>query len=258
MKKGIYYAILALVLGAACFGLRRWQMATDFDALGLPVPGAATWALAGVATLSLALFVALLLPLKGASRWDAVLGERKLTPLYGGAALFAAALVPLLRLRGGEIDDVAVFVVAAKVIPVLMAVGTVLTAVGLCFAAAGGALRGQYLVMPTLFGCFWTVGAYHDHGTDPVIGHFLWLILAVVSSTMAWYELTGLSMNRGHARRAFFLCLCTVLFSLTALAGGVSLPEMLLLAAQTVSLFTVALAMGQGFRENGEQESETE
>lgn len=258
MKKSNYYAILALVLGAVCFGLRRWQMASDFDALGLPVPGAATWALAGVAALSLALFVALLLPLEGASRWDAVLGERKLTPLYGGALLFAAALVPMLRVRGGDIDDVAVFVVAAKVIPMLMMLGTVLTAVGLCFAASGGALRGQYLVLPTLLGCFWTVGAYHDHGTDPVIGHFLWLILAVVSSTMAWYELTGLSMNRGHARRAFFLCLCSELFSLTALAGGASLPEMLLLAAQTVSLFTVAMAMGQGFRENGKQGNGTE
>ena len=40
MKKSNILPILAVVLGAVCFGLRRWQMAADFDALGLPLPGA--------------------------------------------------------------------------------------------------------------------------------------------------------------------------------------------------------------------------
>lgn len=243
MKRSNYYPILALVLGAVCFALRRWQMATDFDALRLPVPGTATYALMGAAVLSVSLFAALLRPLKGASQWDEVLGERKLLPLYAGGALCAgAALLMTQALRSGS-EEVAVFVMAAKAIPVLMVLGTVLAAVGLCFAARGGALRGQYLVLPTLLGCFWTVESYHDNGTDPVIGHFVWLVLAVVSSTLGWYELTALSMNRGHARRAMFLCLTTVLFALTALAGGVSLPERLLLLAQAVSFFTVAMTM---------------
>lgn len=243
MKKSNYYGILALVLGAVCFALRRWQMAADFDELGLPVPGTATFALNGTAALAVALFAALALSRKGERQWSGVLGERKLLPLYGSAALCAGAVPLLARLSRGPGESVGVFTAAEKVIPILMLLGAAIAAVGLIFAAAGGALRGQYLVLPTLLGCFWTVETYHDHGTDPVIGHFVWLVLAVVSSTLGWYELTALSMDRGHARGALFLGLCSVLFSLTALAGGLNLPETLLIGAQAVSFFTVTMTM---------------
>ena len=251
MKKSNILPILAVVLGAVCFGLRRWQMAVDFDALGLPLPGAATHALTAVGVLAPVLFAALLLPRKGESRWSEVLGERRLLPLYASALLCAGALVPMVRAGGVVPEDTAVFAMAARVIPLLMLLGTAAAAVGLFLAAPGGANRGQNLVLPTLLGCFWTVAAYHEHGTDPVVGHFVWLILAVVSSTLGWYELTALSMDRGHARRACFLSLTTVVYSLAALAGGVNLQEGLLLAAQTVGFFTVAASMEFGVKSEG-------
>jgi hypothetical protein len=245
MNYRIIYPTAALVLGAAGAALHRWQQGADFDELGLPVPGAATYALIGMVIAAEVLFAVLALRKTRSSRWSEALGERLMPTLWGGAALSAAAAVLLaMTLQGEGSEELAMFPLAAKGIPLLMVAGSTLAAVGQWLAASGGVRGGKNLVLPTLFGCIWTVQAYHDHGTDPAVGHFVWLLLAVIGSTLLWYELTALAMGRGHARRALFLSLSTVVLSLVALTGELTIPERLLLLSQLVGAVTSAWSFG--------------
>lgn len=249
MKKASFYPLLALVLGGVGCVLRRWQMGTEFDEWNLPVPGPATVGLIALTAAGFVLFLLLVLPLKGGSTWEESLGARPLLPLRGGAALFAAAGVLLALALGDQGETLAVFQLTAQVIPFLVVLGALFAAVGLWRTAPGGAVRGRNLVLPALFGCFWTVSTYHNHGTDPVVLHFVWTLFSVCFSALSWYELTALAMGRGHTRRALLLCLMAVMVSLIALAGGESLPDKLLLLAQVVSLLTVSFALGNGLEQ---------
>lgn len=245
MNKRMIYPAAALIFGAAGAALRRWQLGADFDELGLPVPGAATYALIGVSAAAAVLFAVLAQRHSSSKDWARALEERPLLPMRVAAALSAVAAVLLaMTLRGEGSEELAMFPAAAKGIPLLMVAGSALAAVGQWLTASGGVRGGKNLVLPTLFGCVWTVQAYHDHGTDPAVGHFVWLLLAVISSTLMWYELTALAMERGHARRALFLTLSTVVLVLVALVGALTLPERLLLLAQLVGAVTAAWSFG--------------
>lgn len=246
MKKASFYPALALVLGAVCFALRRWQLGAEFDELRLPVPGQATALLIGGTAAALAAFVLLVLPLKACRDWESVLGKTPLPLLRAGAALYAAAAVLLVLFRSEQDESLMVFEFTTKVIPVLLVATSAAAAVGLWMAGSGGAKAGEYLVLPTLFGCVWTMSSYHNHGSDPVVLHYAWFVLGVACTAMAWQGLAALSFGRGHARRTLCLCLLSVVFSMTALADGESLADRLFLIANVLCFLALSLPMAQG------------
>jgi hypothetical protein len=183
------------------------------------------------------------LPLKGKSDWESALGEGALLPLRAGGLLHVAAGVLLLNSYRGSAVQESVFPTAMMVLPVLMVAGALASGVGLWLAGGGGGKRGQNLVLCGFFGCFWTVSAYHGYATDPVVLHFVWFLLSVVFGALSWYELTALALKRGHARRCFYLCLVTVVLSMTALAGGEGLTDQLLLLSQVICFLTASVRM---------------
>lgn len=245
MKKTMGYPALAVALGAVLCALRRVQLRADFDELRLPVPGAATHWLIGLTAVTLVGFALLMLPLQRGQDWDAALGEEKLLPLRLGAVCYALATAALILGYRSALEEDMVFQVLALVVPVMMVLTAVPAAVGLWLAAGGGADRGRYLVLPTLFGCFWTLDACRSHAADPVELHFAWLLLAVICSGLTWYELTALALGRGHARRCFYLSLVSAALSMAALVGEGQPANLLLLLGQTVCLLTVSVGMAK-------------
>lgn len=251
MKKTWIYPALALMLGVSGAALRRWQIASDFDRQSLPVPGQATLLLLVLTAAAVVGCALLVLPLRGAGDWESTLGEKPLPPLGAGAALYGAAAVLLVLSRSAEADTLMVFELTTKVIPVLTILTAAAAAVGLLLAAPGGARRGEYLVLPAVFGCFWMERSYHSHGSDPVVLHYVWYLLAVVLGALVWYHLTALSFGRGSARRTLYLCLLAVFFSLTALADGESLANQLLLVANALSFLALSLPLAEGLSSRG-------
>lgn len=243
MKTTRLYPALAVLLGAACCALRRGQVLLDFDELSLPVPGMATHGLLGLTGAALVLFALVMLPLKGGNDWSA-LGEKPLLPMRGGALLYLLAMAALIAGRRSEGEGSVVFQALTLVVPMLMMVTALPAAAGIWLGAGGGGDRGKYLVLPLGFGSFWMLDTCRANASDPVELHYLWLLLAVVCSALAWYELTALALERGHARRTFWLALMEVVLSLAALGGGgVSLADALLLLAQLVCFLTVSVRM---------------
>lgn len=246
MKTTRLYPALALVLGAVCCALRRRQLNMDFDELRLPVPGFATFWLIALTAAALVLFALLMLPLKkGLKDWSAALGEEALLPLRGGAVLYLLAMAALILGRRSAMEGSAVFDALTMVVPVLMIVMVLPAAVGIWLGSGGGGERGKYLVLPLNFSCFWMLDACRAHAVDPVELHFAWMLLGVVVGALAWYELTALALERGHARRAFYLSLVEIVLSMTVLGGGESLADQLLMFGQFVCCLTVSVALSK-------------
>ena len=245
MKKTYGYPALAVILGAVCCALRRRQLLADFDADLLPVPGLATHVLTALTLLTLVGFALLMLPIAPRRDWNSTVGTGPLLPLRVSALLCAAAAVLLATAKHPETSYGAVLELAMLVLPVLMVVGAVAGAVGLWLAAGGGAKAGQNFVLPSLLGCFWVVSAYHSYATDPVVLHFVWFLLCVAFGALGWYEFTALAIGRGHGRVCFYLSLVTVVLSMTALAGGETLANQLLLFAQLICFLTLSVKIAR-------------
>ncbi len=243
MKKTYLYPALALVMGVVGYVLRRYQLRTDFDELNLPVPGLYTWLLIGLTIgcfVSFALLTLLLYPKRD---WAGTMGTAPLPVLKGVSVLcLLSAAAFVLEQRSASVTD-AIFQVAALILPLLMIVGALASAVGLWGLSQGGSPNALYPMLPGFCSCFWMVNSYHSYANDPVVLHFVWFILAVVVSALAWYELSGLALNQGHSRRTMYLCLMTIVLSMIALAGGEQISDQVLLGVQVISFLTISFRL---------------
>lgn len=238
-----YLPFLSILLGLVGLFLRRWQLNTCFDELGLPVSGAAVVLLTLFSVAVYLFFCGSALSMKGKTDWSGALGDSPMPVLILPAVLTAAAALRFVSEYHVSLRASTPFPAAQYLLPVLMVTGCLAAALALLLIARGGKPEPLMVMLPGFTSCFWMVNAYRTHAANPVVLRFGWFLLAVVFCSLAWCRIAALSMNTGRTSSTLRACLVAVFFSVIGLAGGESSFDTLLLLANAVSLSMFSLRM---------------
>lgn len=255
MRKDIFLPVLALVGGAAGFGLRFWQRSSAFD------PAAQLFRAGAPATVAFIVFlvvlaVAMFLLVRGAASPEDYVhafycpSAGYMTLMTAGSFLMlAAAALGIFELR----EQLALWRMGYGA-PLPMMLG--LTVI-LCLPAAVGGLmlgKGNYrgnlpevhpmlATLPAYALLPWIVALYQEHSRQPEIMLFAVAILAVVCSELGFYRAASFAFGRIRVKQCLFFSLMGVVLMLTALADRpsrffavMSLACVLLLLAQSMAL----------------------
>lgn len=260
---------LALLLGGLGVLVRRWQMRSAFEeTLGLHEPGSpASWAMLAFVILASAVFLLMAhnapcrMKVDGwMSRWDfafAASRDSLYLTLMVLAGLMTLAAAPFLfqeamRFRilqaasSGEGDN--------GLLQVVLALCTIPSCVGLvssarnAFRMKGRSKENGALLLPVLFGCVWLLEAYRANAADPVLWHYVPLLLAISLGMLFFLDCAGLSFGMGHARRMLWLAAMTVVVSVTALASMHGTATSLLLGGQSLAALAALWVVPENLR----------
>ena len=249
MRKPYLPVLTALAGGAVGSGLRRWQLATGFEReTGLAIPGNIPAAALVVLTALMAAAL-LLLARKGAEElpFDTAFDARG-DQIYMTCAVLAAFLMlgsaaaegmalPAARADMAAAQASGAMMPMASALPPLRVAGGVLGA-GCILALGRNNYRGlgkgkenlSLLGLCLVYG-IWLISLYQDKVSDPVVQSYVYQVLTVVVSIMAFYYLAGWSFQKPVPRRTAFFCLMAVYLSPVALADIPSLADCLRLGA---------------------------
>lgn len=233
MRKDILLPGLAVVGGAAGFGLRLLQWSRVYDpetllfAHGSPITYALTLLIAALALI-------FLLSARSVSRSQNDLRPFR-CPSTGYMALMAASAI--LFLAGGALgllegmEQLELWKIAPETHLVTYPAALILCA--LLALAAGpatlvlgkGAYRGTpspavslLVVLPPLSALVWLFATHLAHGSDPVLMDYGFTLAAVALLLLAHYDTAGAFHDRPHPCRAAFTGLMGVTLGLTSLA----------------------------------------
>lgn len=235
MLKKYLPPFLALLGGGAGFALRKWQLATGFEAdTGLAISGApAAWVVAGFSLGMMLLFFLLSFREEKKLSWEDAYAAGKQNALAATALLLGAML--LLASAGAEIvtrsvngvvvyeGETAFARAASAALPplrIFLCVG----ALPCIFLWARAILRGEggkeclSTLEPCLLYCVWLISTYQARAADPVVQDYLYEVLALVASLLGLYFIAGPSFGNGKPCWAVFFCLTGTYFSLVTLA----------------------------------------
>ena len=243
MRKEIILPAVAVVCGAVGHILRRWELATAFEAgTGLPIPGAPAALALGIFSAAAAVALALLCRGKypAFSGYGAAFraGGSTLYAVMGTISAFLLLAGGVLMLAGPALGEELVFT--------RLIAGALAVAAGLCVAVTvrdnyRGTAPQKYnfrLLMPAYAFCVWLIAAYQVRAGDPVRQDYVYELFAIIASLLGLYSTASFSFERG---RPFFTCLFSLLgvyFSLVTLADTHDLATILLCAFSIVYLLT--------------------
>lgn len=208
-------AILA-VLG---FFLRKNQLASAFDAVGLPT-GQGIWGLVILCAVALVAFLAVSLKKEKRADYAEVFSKSLVSVILSvlAAGLLLAGNVAALR----DYNPM-----ATPLNQMLTRVTAVLGIVsGLCFV---GAAAGQYggkkpsavlYLLPVVYYILQMIFNFKSWSTDPIILDYCFKLFALIATVLAASHLSGFVFGIGKRRGTIFLCLAGVFFSAVALADG--------------------------------------
>ena len=234
MRKEIVVPAAAGVCGAVGFALRRWELATAFEAdTGLPISGAPA-SIALMAFSVLALVVLLVLCRAGhrpfSGGYDAAFAAKGNT-LYASVMVLSAFL-----LLASAALNVWAFVRRENTMTTRLVLSVLCVAAFACVLSTArnnlrGEKKGKYsftLLMPAYTCCMWLIVAYQARAADPVILDYVYELFAIIAVLLGLYFIAGFSFERPKVRRAAFFSLLGVYFSILTLADAHSLPDLLL------------------------------
>lgn len=277
MKKEILFPGLALLGGAAGFGLRHWQLSAAVD------PQSGIIRFSHPATLGLVLLTALMVLAFLLLSQKAACPEELPTvfycpdPLY--MALMAAAGLLLLAAGGlGLMQTLSSYQSLRVSLPpegiVSFPVMEVLCS-ALCLPAGASALVfGRYnyrglsspgyplsSLAPGYLALLLLIGYYVDHSNDPLLLRYAWSLLGWVTTLLALYRIAGCCYRKAVPKSTLFFCGAAVYFQLVSLAGRPERGQLICTAALVLYLTaqSAALAhngfgaprMPSGAQENG-------
>ena len=246
---------LAVLLGALCALVRRWQMKTAFEEpLGLLKRGApAAMAMAAVLVLCGAVFLLLAatsachIPHRGRmSRWDLVFAAER-NSVYMGmmvlAALFTLVACPLVfreasgtilmwRALGGGNNGLLQVILA---LCALLSAGALVISARSAYRMVGRGRESGALLLPVLMGCVWILEAYRENAPDPVLWDYVPLLLAIGCGSLFYLECAALSFEAGRPRLVLWLAAMTVVTGGAALGSAPGFAMTALLLGQTVA-----------------------
>lgn len=259
MRKEIVLPSLAVGGGIVGLLLRRWELATAFEAdTGLVTPNMpSTWALIIWSALLAAAFILLC---RGKHRsfaggYDAAFAAKGNT-VYITAMVLAAFLLlasavlnymgipaayaeAVAAARAGNAQGTPLFNVLPRAI-----LGALAAASFFCVLSTGrnnyrGEGKGKFsfpLLAPAYMGCIWLIAAYQVRAGDPVRQDYIYELFAIISSLLGLYFMAGFSFERAKVFRSSLFSLLGVYFSLVTLADGHELYVVLLYGFCILSL----------------------
>ncbi len=208
---GVPVLIITMLLAGLGFFLRRSQLDTAFDAIGV-IPDS-KMPLIWVAVLVVLLFAAVSFLLRKRKKYQALSSTRVL-PLAGGC--LAGVLM--------AVSGVMLLISAAQKTDMLVGMGGVVT--GLCWAAAsvlryrGARIHVALFLVPTVFLVVELICRFRFWTRDPVILDYCFDLFALIASMCALLHLSGYCFDQGGRRITVFYALCGVFFSAVAMAGA--------------------------------------
>ena len=259
MRKEIVLPSLAVGGGIVGLLLRRWELATAFEAdTGLVTPNMpSTWALIILSALLAAAFILLC---RGKHRsfaggYDAAFAAKGNT-VYITAMVLAAFLLlasavlnymgipaayaeAVAAARAGNAQGTPLFNVLPRAI-----LGALAAVSFFCVLSTGrnnyrGEGKGKFslsLLAPAYMGCIWLIAAYQVRAGDPVRQDYIYELFAIISSLLGLYFMAGFSFERAKVFRSSLFSLLGVYFSLVTLADGHELYVVLLYGFCILSL----------------------
>ena len=259
MRKEIVLPSLAVGGGIVGLLLRRWELATAFEAdTGLVTPNMpSTWALIIWSALLAAAFILLC---RGKHRsfaggYDAAFAAKGNTVyvtamVLGGFLLLASAVLNYMGIpaayaeavaavRAGNAQTTPLFAVLPRAI-----LGALAAVSFFCVLSTGrnnyrGEGKGKFsfpLLAPAYMGCIWLIAAYQVRAGDPVRQDYIYELFAIISSLLGLYFMAGFSFERAKVFRSSLFSLLGVYFSLVTLADGHELYVVLLYGFCILSL----------------------
>ena len=259
MRKEIVLPSLAVGGGIVGLLLRRWELATAFEAdTGLVTPNMpSTWALIIWSALLAAAFILLC---RGKHRsfaggYDAAFAAKGNT-VYITAMVLAAFLLlasavlnymgipaayaeAVAAARAGNAQGTPLFNVLPRAI-----LGALAAVSFFCVLSTGrnnyrGEGKGKFsfpLLAPAYMGCIWLIAAYQVRAGDPVRQDYIYELFAIIASLLGLYFMAGFSFERAKVFRSSLFSLLGVYFSLVTLADGHELYVVLLYGFCILSL----------------------
>ena len=259
MRKEIVLPSLAVGGGIVGLLLRRWELATAFEAdTGLVTPNMpSTWALI---IWSAVLAVVFILLCRGKHRpfaggYDAAFAAKGNTVyvtamVLGGFLLLASAVLNYMGIpaayqeavaaaRAGNAQGTPLFNVLPRAI-----LGLLSAISFFCVLSTGknnyrGEGKGKFsfpLLAPAYMGCIWLIAAYQVRAGDPVRQDYIYELFAIIASLLGLYFTAGFSFERAKVFRSALFSLLGVYFSLVTLADGHELYVVLLYGFCILSL----------------------
>lgn len=246
MRKDILLPGVATAGGVVGFALRRWQLASGFEAdTGLAIPGApASAALIACSAVVAVLLLVLVWGSKERMNWERAFAGARNCPVYMTATVLAAFLLLLSAgievlaypgaFQSAQSTESWGLRAAATVLPplrILLCLGgcpcVLFWSRSLYRGGEGGKESLPLLELCFLF-CVWLVSNYQKCAADPVTLDYIWEVLAICFSLLGLYYVASYSfLKEAHPRRSVFSCLLGVFFSLTAMGGRLQISELL-------------------------------
>lgn len=254
MRKHIIVPAAALTCGVIGFFLRRWELASAFEAdTGLPISGAP----ASLALIGLSLVVAVAL-------WALCAGKHSQFPggydqafqapgstAYVGAMVLAAFLLlgtgallflalptaykeeaaRIVLMRSGGSPLLAVLPKALLALLCLLACPCVISTGQNNYRGEGQGKYALPLLLPAYVCCVWLITAYQRRAADPIRLDYIYELFAIIACLLALYFTAGFSFERAKVTRTVWASGLGIYFSVVTLADGHDLPYLLLYLA---------------------------
>jgi hypothetical protein len=257
-RKDILLPGLALVGGAAGFGLRRWLWSTGYQPetqlffSGHP-------AIYLVPALTAALVVLFLLLIRGGKRLSTPRAAFR-CPNTGYMTLMTISA--LCFLLGGLLcliqgmRQLALWRAVPAYYPLSYPLALILCALLSLVSGPATLLVGRMayrkrftpnasllVLFPPMAALTWLFAAHLEHGTDPILLHYGFSLAAIALLLLAHYEIAAFFHERPHPRRMLFCALMGIFLGITALGDGLSPFQLALTAAFVLSALAYAWAL---------------
>lgn len=233
MKRKWLCLPVALVGGGVGFGLRRWQLATGFEAgTGLSIPGApaaaalVAWSCVIAAVVGLLLWRSPSMPRETEKAFHAKGEAPFLTAaVLSGFLLMASGGAEAMTLysAGWRLADLrlgADLLTPARVLLSLLGgVCVILWTRGLS-REDGGTRESLAILELCLLFCVWLISDFRTRAIDPVTMNYVFEVGAIVCSLMGLYYIAGYSFQMSKPRRTALFCTMGPYFAMVTLADG--------------------------------------
>lgn len=142
----------------------------------------------------------------------------------------------------------------------ILAVGGILTGLSLFFMGCGKFPEEQKTLslVPILFCCLWLAVCYKDNAEDPVIWNYVLEILAISSTTIAYYELSAYRYNRAKPDLALFFLLLSAYLNMSTLFDERGLVMQLFFIINAVIMLLMEYLLMANMREGRDWDTEEE
>lgn len=238
MKRALTMPLVTAVLALAGFGLRKWHLASAWEAdTGFTIPGAPAGVAAWVFLVAAAAILALLAWKSGGRAAGYVSAFQ--TPMKLWTVLYAVA--------GGMTAAGGAFWLMERrtegVLETVLAVAFVLSGAAMvCLGLAGRSKTEKrelaVALIPGYAACIWLVEVYQRHTANPEVMEYVFYLFGVVTAILALYTMAGFSFEKEpRARRFCWYASMAVTFLFTDLADGRGMAVSLVEAGTAVFLY---------------------